>query len=87
MEIVGEYPGIDTDKGIYTYDLEMTFYFDQIFGDAGVPDDDELNTPIGLPPMPYPQDIKNPSGQTVGSTLSLHIFWLPLSFFKSTACG
>ena len=42
----GEYVG-DARKGILseggTSDLEMTFHFDHIFGDAGTPLDDELN--------------------------------------------
>lgn len=42
----GEYVG-DARKGILakdgTADLEMTFHFDHIFGDAGTPLDDELN--------------------------------------------
>jgi len=46
----GEYIG-DERKGIVqkggTADLEMTFHFDHIFGDAGTPADDELN--IGAP--------------------------------------
>jgi len=45
-----EYIG-DERKGIVqeggTADLEMTFHFDHIFGDAGVPADDELN--VGAP--------------------------------------
>ncbi len=43
----GEYIG-DERKGIVedggTADLEMTFHFDHIFGDEGIPADDELNT-------------------------------------------
>jgi len=46
----GEYIG-DERKGIVTEggtaDLEMTFHFDHIFGDAGTPADDELN--VGAP--------------------------------------
>lgn len=46
----GEYIG-DERKGIVqeggTADLEMTFHFDHIFGDAGTPADDELN--VGAP--------------------------------------
>jgi hypothetical protein len=46
----GEYVG-DERKGIIkeggTADLEMTFHFDHIFGDAGTPADDELN--VGAP--------------------------------------
>ncbi len=46
----GEYVG-DTRKGIFseggTADLEMTFHFDHLFGDAELPADNELN--IGAP--------------------------------------
>jgi hypothetical protein len=46
----GEYVG-DERKGILdtdgTADLEMTFHFDHIFGDAGMPPDDDLN--LGAP--------------------------------------
>lgn len=42
----GEYVG-DERKGVVakdgTSDLEMTFHFDHLFGDAGIPADDELN--------------------------------------------
>jgi len=51
----GEYVG-DERKGILseggTADLEMTFHFDHIFGDADTPLDDELNlTAIGFEPF------------------------------------
>jgi len=51
----GEYVG-DMRKGIVTEggtaDLEMTFHFDHIFGDADTPLDDELNlTAIGFEPF------------------------------------
>lgn len=46
----GEYVG-DGRKGILaadgSADLEMTFHFDHIFGDGGLPDDDDLN--VGAP--------------------------------------
>lgn len=46
----GEYVG-DERKGVLqkdgTADLEMTFHFDHVFGDAGTPLDDELN--VGAP--------------------------------------
>jgi hypothetical protein len=45
--LCGEYVG-DVRKGILqagaVTDLEMTFHFDHIFGDAGLPADDSLNT-------------------------------------------
>ncbi len=51
----GEYVG-DERKGFIqggdTADLEMTFHFDHIFGDAGTPADDELNTgAVGFEPF------------------------------------
>lgn len=51
----GEYVG-DERKGFIqggdTADLEMTFHFDHIFGDAGTPADDDLNTgSLGFEPF------------------------------------
>jgi len=51
----GEYVG-DERKGVVTdggmADVEMTFHFDHIFGDAGTPLDDDLNqTAVGFQPF------------------------------------
>ena len=51
----GEYVG-DERKGIVTAggtaDVEMTFHFDHIFGDAGTPPDDDLNQDaVGFQPF------------------------------------
>ncbi len=51
----GEYVG-DERKGVVTEggtaDIEMTFHFDHIFGDAGTPADDSLNTgAVGFEPF------------------------------------
>jgi len=68
----GEYVG-DVRKGILeeggTADLEMTFHFDHIFGDAELPRDDELNlAAIGF--EPFAQGAK---GSDVINMIEMHL--------------